>query len=123
MDCFAVMLSLFSEINEDRMLNYRHSPEMSCNGLKTSIIFELCLITRYRIFCKLGEVCLSLCSSFLFPTNTEQTEENRFSKIISGFLGLRTPKGTVAAKPSSKNLENRKLKYVYVCLLHIHIFC
>lgn len=79
MDCFSVILSLLSEINEDRRLNYCHShlhcPEMSCNGLKTSIIFVVCLITRYRIFCKLGALCLSLCSSFLFPTTTEQTEK------------------------------------------------
>lgn len=45
MDCFSMILSILSEIKEDRMVNYCHGPlhcsEMSCTDFKASIILRL----------------------------------------------------------------------------------
>ena len=85
-DCFSLILSLLSEINEDGMLSYCHShlccPEMSCTDLKTSIILWLVSSPDTESFVSLGELAFLYALLSCLPTNTEQTGK----KI--GFLKL-----------------------------------
>lgn len=60
MDCFTMILSILSEINEDRILNYCHSPlhcpETSCTDFKASIILWLEQSPDMGTFVSLGEL-------------------------------------------------------------------
>lgn len=93
MDCFTMILSILSEINEDRILNYCHSPlhcpETSCTDFKASIILWLERSPDMGTFVSLGELAFFFfffkkCSSFLYSHKySADRKENRLSEKLS----------------------------------------
>lgn len=83
MNCFSAMLSILLEINEDRMLNYCHSPlrcpEMSCTDFKVSIILWLESSWDTESFVSLEELAFFMLFSLVSPQILSRQEKKKLA--------------------------------------------
>lgn len=125
-DCFSVTLSILSEMNEDKMLNYclcpLGYPEKSYANSKMSIILWLASLPDVESFISLGALYVFL--SCLLQILSRQEGKQAFLSCLWTLRAFLCPKDTICSKVTFRLLRRKLLKklYVFICIHISYIF-